>query len=376
MKNILLYTDTPQVGGAELQIFLLAKFLNKAQFNPVLAVSSYPSLNRWCENFEKEGITVIRMKVKHKHDPAHFFQLREIIKSHKIDLIHAHIWNPASCRYSFAASKSTGVPIITTEHDPFKLGRLKNIIKKWSLKRASAAVAVSDNNAKVLRELYPEHKEKISVIKNGIDTVWWQSQLLRFTDLDRRSMKEGLFAAREDSLIITSIAELHERKGLKYLVEAISEVVKEFKNVKLVIVGEGGERRNLENQIEELELTKNVILVGRQKEIPQILSSSNIFALPSLREAFGFVNLEAMITSLPVVASKVGGIPEVVLDGKTGILVKAADSIGLAKALKKLIADEKLRLEMAKNGFDRVMKSFNAKIVSEQYEKLYNQISS
>lgn len=375
MKNILLYTDTPQVGGAELQIFLLAKFLDKTKFTPILAVSNYPSLNRWCENFEKEGIQVIRLDVKHKHDPSHYFQLRKIIKKQKIDILHLHIWNPASCRYAFAAGKRAKVPIITTEHDPFKLGSLKTIIKKWSLKLTSATVAVSDNNAKVINNLYPEFKAKVKVIKNGIDKVWWQSQLLRFTELDRRSIKENLFQAKEDTLIIISIAELHERKGLKYLVEAMKEVATQFPNVKLVIVGEGNERPHLEEQIKDLYLEENIILVGRQKEIPQLLSSSDIFALPSQREAFGFVNLEAMITTLPIVATKVGGIPEVIEDNNTGILVEPSDSEALAKALIKLIKSPELRTKMAQAGFERVINFFDAKIMAEQYEKLYLKIS-
>lgn len=375
MKNILLYTDTPQVGGAELQIFLLAKFLDKTKFTPILAVSNYPSLNRWCENFEKEGIQVIRLDVKHKHDPSHYFQLRKIIKKQKIDILHLHIWNPASCRYAFAAGKRAKVPIITTEHDPFKLGSLKTIIKKWSLKLTSATVAVSDNNAKVVNDLYPKFKAKVKVIKNGIDKVWWQSQLLRFTELDRRSIKENLFQAKEDTLIIISIAELHERKGLKYLVEAMKEVATQFPNVKLVIVGEGNERPHLEEQIKDLYLEENIILVGRQKEIPQLLSSSDIFALPSQREAFGFVNLEAMITTLPIVATKVGGIPEVIEDNNTGILVEPSDSEALAKALIKLIKSPELRTKMAQAGFERVINFFDAKIMAEQYEKLYLKIS-
>lgn len=374
MKNILLYTDTPQIGGAELQIFLLAKFLDKTKFTPILAVSNYPSLNRWCENFEKEGIQVIRLKVKHKHDPAHYFQLRKIIKEKKIDILHLHIWNPASCRYGFAAGKSTHTPIITTEHDPFKLEKLKTIIKKWSLNLTRTVVAVSAENAKLIKQLYPEFKSKVEVIKNGIDKVWWQSQLLRFTELDRRSIKESLFQAKEDTLVIISIAELHERKGLKYLVEAMKEVAEKFPNTKLVIVGEGGERNNLEDQIKNLKLEENVILVGRQKEIPQLLSSSDIFALPSQREAFGFVNLEAMITALPIVATKVGGIPEVVEDGKTGILVNPAAPHELAKALLKLIESTDLRTKIAQAGFERVIKFFDAKIMAEQYEKLYSEI--
>lgn len=371
MQNVLLYTDTPQVGGAELQMFLLAKFLNKEKFTPVLACSNYPQLDRWCENFTKEGIKVLRLKVKHKHDPRHYFQLRKTIKDEKINLLHAHIWNPASCRYAFYAASSKNIPIITTEHDPFELPAVKDIFKKITLKKVNKIIAISENNKKVLQKLYPQHSKKIAVIHNGIDITWWQSQLLRFTEEERKKIKEEIFKAKESTLIITVVAELHERKGTKYLIEAMPEVVEKFSNIKLVVIGEGGERKNLEKLIENLKLENHVILLGRQKEIPKLLKSSDIFALPSRREAFGMVLLEAMLIPLPIIASNVGGIPEIIIDGKTGILIESENSSAIAENLKKLISSEKKRAEMAQAEFQRVLENFDAKKMAQEYEKVY-----
>lgn len=386
-KNILLYTDTPQTGGAELQMFLLAKFIDKTAYTPFLACSNYPALDRWCENFIKEGIKVIRMNVKHKHDPRHHFQLKQIIKNEKIDLAHLHLWNPASCRYAFSAASSFKIPIITTEHDPFELSFLKDILKKQDLKHVGKIITVSENNRKILCKLYPEHKNKISVIHNGIDVTWWQSQLLRFTDEDRRRIKKELFQAQENTLIIISIAELHERKGLKYLIEAIPEVAEKFPNIKLVIVGEGPERKSLESLIKELsknhekgntpkiDLKNHIILTGRQKEIPKLLKSSDIFVLPSRREAFGLVVLEAMVTGLPVIASKTGGIPEIIESGKNGLLVEPENFKKLAKNLMDLIAHPDKREKLSQAGTETARKKFTAQKMAEEYEKIYNNLS-
>jgi N-acetyl-alpha-D-glucosaminyl L-malate synthase BshA len=373
VKNILLYTDTPQVGGAELQMFLLAKFLDKKKFTPILACSSYTSLDRWCENFIKEGIKVLRLNVKHKHDPKHFFELRRIIKEEKIDLLHAHVWNPASCRYAFSAASSRKIPIVTTEHDPFKLSLIKNIFKKNSLKKTKTVVTVSAANQKVLKELYPEFKGKFVVIPNGIDTTWWHSQFLRFTDLDRKKIKEELFLANENSLIIISVAELHERKGLKYLIEAIPEVSAKFPNIKLVIVGEGPERNELEKLVKKLGIENHVTLTGRQKEIPKLLKCADIFVLPSRREAFGLVILEAMITGLPVIASATGGIPEIITDKKTGILVEPKNSAEISAALIDLIAHPEKRQKLSAAGEKLVHEKFEAKKMAEEYEKIYEE---
>lgn len=374
MPKILLYTDTPQTGGAELQMFLLAKFLNKEKFTPILACSNYSSLDKWVENFDKEGIEVVRLKVSHKHDPRHLLQLKKVIKEKEIDILHAHVWNPASCRYAYMAAKSRKIELVTTEHDPFKLSFIKDLFKKRSLKTAKKVITVSEQNAKTLKDLYPQFSKKIKVIHNGIDTTWWQSQILRFTDKERKEIKEEVFHAKENTLIITTIAELHERKGLKYLINAIAILVEKFSNIKLVIIGEGKERDKLKLQIKKLKLEKNISLIGHQQKIPKLLKASDIFALPSRREAFGLVNAEAMISELPVVATKAGGIPEIVADGKTGLLVEPENAKDLAAALDKLISSESERQKLGQAGKERVLKHFDAKKMAEQYEKIYESL--
>lgn len=375
--RILLYTDTPQIGGAELQMFLLAKFLDKNKFEPILCCSNFPQLDDWCAKFEKENIQVVRINVKHKHDPRHLIQLKKVIKQYKIDILHLQIWNPASCRYAFFAGKSLRVPIVITEHDPFKLSALKNIFKKITLKYVAKIIAISQNNQKILEKLYPKHKNKITMIHNGIDLTWWQSQLLRLTKADVERIKTQIFQAHMDTLILIAIAELHERKGLKYLIEATAQLVKEYPNIKLVIVGEGKERNNLKKLGDKLKLQANLAFLGRQKNIPQSLSSADIFILPSSeREAFGLVNLEAMICGLPVVTTKVGGIPEIVKDGATGFLVEPQNANSLKESLEKLIGNAKLRKLIGEKGKKRVMQNFSAEKMAEEYAEIYKRIET
>ena len=367
MKNILLYTDTPQIGGAELQMFLLAKFLDKSNFTPILACSNYPQLNEWCEKFTQEEIKVIRFNVSHKHDPRHHTNLKRTIKQESIDLLHCHVWNPASCRYAFGLK----TPTIITEHDPFKLSKLKTLFKKNSLKNVRKIITVSANNAEKIRDLYPTEASKIQVILNGIDTAWWQSQTLGFSENDAKQIKEQIFHANANSLIITTIAELHERKGIKFLLEAVPKVVAKHPNIKFVIIGEGGERYSLEKIVKKLGLERHVALVGRKNDIPKLLKSSEIFVLPSRREAFGLVLTEAMISELPVVASAVGGIPEIIKNGENGILVESENSDAIAQTLLELIPSPEKCSKLGAAGKALVLEKFDAKIMAEQYEKVY-----
>jgi len=374
MKNILLYTDTPQIGGAELQIFLLAKFLNKNIYTPILACSRNLQLNAWCEKFKIEGIKVIRIKAEHKHNPKHFFELKKIIKKEKIDLAHLHIWNPASCRYGFLAANSTKTPIITTEHDPFKLTKVKDLIKKYTLKKTKTIITVSKRNQKLLTKLYPEHKNKIHTIHNGIDINWWQSQLLGFRDSDRKKIKEDLFHAKENTLIITTIATLHKRKGIQYLIDSISGVVEKYSNVKFVIIGKGPDKKEFEKQASNLNINRHIIFLGQQKHIPKLLKSSDIFILPSIREAFGLVNLEAMICKIPVIATKTGGIPEIITNKENGILIQSKNSDTISTAIKELISKPEYKNKLTENAYKTATETFSAKKMSKEYEKIYETI--
>lgn len=376
MKKILFYTDTPQIGGAELQMYLLAKFLNKEHFEPIIVCSNFRQLDKWCAKFEKEEIKVIRLDVKHKHDPRHYFKLKKIIKEENIDILHAHVWNPASCRYGFLAANSRKTPIITTEHDPFPLSYFKNIFKKAALKKTKKIITVSKNNKKILGYLYPEQRSKISVIENGIDIDWWHSQSLRFTNEEEKTIKEELFWAKADTFIISTIAELHERKGIEYLIGAIPSIIEKYPNTKLVLTGDGPNKDNLEKLMKKLNLEQHITFLGKQKDIAKILRSSDLFVLPSKREAFGLVNAEAMISKLAVVATKVGGIPEIVKDGETGILVESENSIALSKAIVELIESPEKREKMGEAGQKRILEHFGAQQMAERYEKEYLEILS
>jgi len=187
-----------------------------------------------------------------------------------------------------------------------------------------------------------------------------------------KEIKTKTFHAKEDTLIITTIAELHERKGQKYLIETIPKVVEKFPNIKLVLIGEGPNRQNLENLVKKLKLEKHVTILGRRKNIPYLLKSSNIFVLPSRREAFGLVNLEAMLTPLPIIATDVGGIPEIVQHEKTGIIIPRENRNALTSALIDLIENPKKRENYAKEGKKRALSHFDAKKMAEKYENLYD----
>ncbi len=375
MKKILFYTDTPLIGGAEKHMLLLAKNINPEKYTVTLACSSYKQLNEWVNEFKQANIAVIRIKVSHKHDPRALLQLKKLLEKQHYDILHLHVWNPASCRYAFLAANPKIIKIVATEHDPFALNGIKKILKESYLKKISHTIAVSNANKELLLKLYPKLKGKISTIYNGIDLENFEKTLFHFSTQEKSKIRHQLFKSTNEEFIIITIATLHPRKGLKYLIEAYQQIQPDYPESKLMIIGEGPEKKRLEKQITKSKLQGKVLLLGQQDNIAKLLKSSDLFILPSIKEAFGLVLLEAMAAQLPIIASDVGGIPEIIQNHKNGELVEPANSKVLAEKMRQLMSNKALQEKIAFLGHHHV-KNFSAKIMAKKTEEIYDEILS
>lgn len=373
MNNILFYTDTPITGGAEKHIHLLAKNLVKDGYNVKVVCSNYKKLDEWCGEMKRDGIEIIRLKVSHKHDPRHYFQLKKILKKNGPDLLHLHLWNPGSCRYAFWAGGKKRSEIVTTEHDPFPLRGLKKRFKQNALNKTVHTITVSEANYRLMLEWYPELKTRMSVIHNGIDLDAFDKELMHFTTQEKQKIRSQLFQAQPEDKVLLTIAALHPRKGLKYLLMALRKIIEQKNSTKLVIIGEGPEKKELEKLAQKLKISTNVRFLGHQESIPRILKSSEIFVLPSIKEAFGLVLLEAMAAQLPIVATNVGGIPEIIEDRKNGLLAEPKDSDALAERILTLLNNKPLRDKLAFLGHHKV-KQFDVTAMVEKTKKVYAEI--
>lgn len=189
-------------------------------------------------------------------------------------------------------------------------------------------------------------KEKFVLIHNGINP-----KQLKF--LPKGESRKALnLSARE--MVIGTIANFYKTKGLQYFIEAAG--IKTFRQLpaKFIIIGDGPERIKLENLIKEKGLQEKVILFGRISEASRYLKAFDVFVLPSLKEGFPWVILEAMAAGVPVVATKVGALQEIIKNKKSGLLVKPGDSKQLGEAVKKILRDAKLRKNLASEAKKRV----------------------
>jgi glycosyltransferase involved in cell wall biosynthesis len=365
MKHILFYTDTPLLGGAENQMYLLAKNLPKEKYVVTLACSSGKKLNSWCKKFLDLGANVLRLKVLHKHDPRHFFYLKRILP--RFDLMHMHVWNPGSGRYGFLAATKT--PLVITEHDPFKLTDIKGWLKNKLIKKAKTIITVSKAASELVLSQDHSVANRLVVIPNGIDIEEWREESKLS---DRNEFRSVHFRASPRDKVIICVGELHDRKGQKYLIEAYKKLVAEFPETKLVFVGDGPRKRYYEKLSRAL--SKNILFLGHKRNIAETMAASDIFVLPSIREAFGLVILEASISGVPIIATRVGGIPEIIEDGKTGLLVTPGNADELAESIKKLLMDPVLAANLKKEAASRTEMAFNAHEMAKRTEEVYDKM--
>lgn len=296
-------------------------------------------------------------------------------------LIHAHFAYVAGFVATYI-SKNINKPFIVTLHgydaaivpeinygillDP----KLRRIVK-YVLDEAEIIITVSEDLKRRALTL-GNYQNKIQVIYHGINP-----EKFKFTKRGRREIRSK-YGIEEEDVVIFTLSYHVARKNIPMLIETFKDVVSIRNNVKLMIGGEGPETSKLKNLTRKLKIEKSVIFTGTIKEREKVkyYSAADIFALTSLYEGFGIVLIEAMSTKLPIVATQVGGIPEVVSNNETGLLVPVKSKEKLANALLELIDNKELRSIFGENGRKRVLKYFTFEKMISNHLNIYTKIES
>jgi len=364
LKKVLFVITKGNFGGAQKCVFDLATSLPKNQFEVAVALGEGGKLKEklTASNIRTIEVETLKRDINIKNEFRSFMQLTKIIREEKPDILHLH--SPKAGGLGGLIGRLLRVKkIIYTAHGwAFNENRpwiQKIIIKKFSwltiiLSHKTIAVA---EKIKTDMEGWPFIKNKMVVVYNGIGEISFK------TKTEARNFLAP--EAPHGATWIGTIAELHHIKGLAYAIRAMKSVAQNHKIV-FVVMGEGEERERLEQLIEDEGLKGTIILKGFVHDAPTYLKAFDIFTLTSLSEAFSLALLEAGLASLPVVASNVGGIPELINSGEVGLLVGPRNIIDIYKTIDRLIEDKTLRADLAKNLHARVLKEFT---LEESVEK-------
>jgi glycosyltransferase involved in cell wall biosynthesis len=180
--------------------------------------------------------------------------------------------------------------------------------------------------------------------------------------------------APDKELVIGTAGRLVELKGIEYLIRAVAAMHSEFPTLRLEIAGSGPQRSKLEEEVARAGLIQKVQFLGWIDDLNKVLPGWDVFVMPSLEEGFPIAALDAMAAGVPVIASAVGGVPELIQDGKTGWLVPPRDADALASRLRLLLRDPSARVKMGAAGFTRVRDHFNAKQMTAKIAHLYDEL--
>jgi len=211
------------------------------------------------------------------------------------------------------------------------------------------------------------HSKKVIVIYNGALPAESDNP----EDMSNYRKAHGIDGT---DIVLSTVASLRVQKGHKYFLDGLAHVVKKHNNVKYLIAGEGPLRKELEEYVDKLGLSSNVVFLGTEKNIQTLLGITDILVLPSLVEGLPLAAVEAMAYGKPIVASRTGGLPEVVTDSVTGYLVPPEDSEGIARRINELIDDKDKRMIMGAEAKKVFEKKFNTKIMLSRIEGLYEDI--
>ena len=383
-KKILFLVTQSEFGGAQRFIYTLIRGMrNISAIHHEVVVAAGPEgddENGLLSILEKEGINTIHLKYSRRSVNPFFdflglLEIYKLIKKEKPDILFL-CSTKAGFLGSLAAKFNSKFKIQNakliyriggwTFNDPWPKWKKKiyfwfeKISAKW--KDIIINNAESDRKQAIKSGIKP--RERIITIYNGIDV----------NNLDFFAKQEaGIILNIQPSFIIGTIANLYPSKGLKYLVEAANLAKYKLQNTeyKFVVIGEGRERKKLENLIKKYNLENNFFLVGAIPGAYKYLRAFDIFVLPSLKEGFPWVILEAMAAQVPIIATKVGAISEIIDDGKNGILVEPADFDGLAKAILRLAEDKSLQERLSMEARKTVEARFGLDKMVSEVEKLF-----
>jgi glycosyltransferase involved in cell wall biosynthesis len=209
---------------------------------------------------------------------------------------------------------------------------------------------------------------KLLTLYNGIDL----DKFTRHAATDKN--KSTLFGLPDDSVILTTVAVLREPKGIQYMLRALPEILSRIPNAYYAIIGDGEYRKDLEDLTSSLGLESHVIFMSYRSDVSELLAASDVFVLPTLVDALPTVLFEAMAVGIPVIASNVGGVPEIVENNVSGLLIPPANPTVLATTCICLLQDETLAQRLASAAHDKVLSHFDIRRQAKNLIALYNEM--
>jgi glycosyltransferase involved in cell wall biosynthesis len=365
---IFFFTDSAAFGGAEQALVTLMAELDRERWEPTLVHHAAPGLEPLLEATRALGVATwpVPAMPEGAKGAARIPRFAAALRRRRPSVFHAQQTWQRSCKYALFAARLARVPVtiatvqlyVELEHD--RHTALQRSLLSWSVDRF---IAVSEHVRERLEEDLGLPARKIEVIHNAVDAA----AARRPADPELRSELNG--GARGPLVLVP--ARLDPQKGHRDLLQAAVEVP----GVTFVLAGDGPEREALEELAHTLGVEERVLFLGYRADVPALLAASDLVVLPSLYEGLPLSLLEAMAAEKPVIASRIGGVDELVSDGKSGLLVPPGDPSALASAIRGLLDDRDRAARLAGAGREVVERNFSSAAMEARVSRIYGDIA-
>ena len=341
-------------------ISTLTAALDRDQFRIIVGLFRPGWLQVECEAL---GVKTLVMPLAGPFKLQWFRACLQLVRREQVALIHAHEFSAILCGWIVA--KLAGISLVATVHGKSYFGdKLRRRETYRLVSRHGAMVAVSQDLKQFICEKVGVAERRVEVIYNGV------APAQTVTDQEVQKCKAEL-EILGCYPVLGVVGSLYPVKGHRFLLEAMPEILRRWPKARLLVIGRGELDVDLKEQVEQLAIGANVHFLGMRQDVPRLLSVLDAFVLPSLSEGLSLALLEAMASGKPVVATRVGGNPEVIEQGQTGFLVQPEDAKDLAANLVKLLSDAGMVRQFGRQAAERVRQYFSIEQMVDRYRDLY-----
>jgi len=363
--------DGLSMGGAERLMVPMLKYLSRAHFEPHICAMQSKDGNPMAEDLRALGIPVECLDIQHLRDLDAIPRLRRYLKKIGADLVHTQL--EAANILGNISAKLLGLPSVCTIHvmpslDVKTKTKFHQRVEWFTLRYfCDRVISVSEEARRYHIAISGASDRQATTIYNGID-------LSAFSEMDyvqERNAVRAEYKIPSSANVLVTVAVLRPPKGIQFMIRALPAILAAHPKTYYLIVGGGSHHEALIEEVNRTGVGERVIFAGMRRDVPRLLAASDIFVLPTLTEALPTVLAEAMAAKLPIVASRVGGIPEMIQDGQNGILVAPEDLDALAVACNQLLDSPEQRVMMGAEGRRIANQKFSIERQVHQLKELY-----
>ena len=374
-RPIIWMIDSLGPGGAEQLMPAILKNLKQTGFNIRICALQIRAGNPIASDLERLGLPVDLVPIPNLRQPFNLFRILRYLRLHRPQLLHTQL--EFADILGTVAAKLLGIPSVSTVHTldifPEKKSAWGRMKLRWFLlgKFCDRVIAVSEKTRLHYLQSGGLHPDKVITLYNGVDISRFKN-----TDASQAAKTKQALRLPLNSRVIITIAVLREPKGIQFMIEALPAILEQFPDVHYLIVGDGEYSAALTELVTALAIKNHVTFAGHRTDIPDLLACSDIFVLPTLKDALPTVLIEALAAERPIVASDVGGVPEIIENGVNGLLVASGDPSKLAEACLRLLKDNELSRQIVLAGSKTVQQRFNINAQIEQLSRMYEELTS